>query len=62
MSDKRLYKLQIMLSDSELKEIDDFRFETRSNSRSAAVRELINESLTNRRAARPEPNTEAGDA
>ncbi|WP_425409568.1 hypothetical protein [Hyphococcus sp.] len=45
MTEKRLYKLQLMLSDSELQEIDDFRFDVRAESRSAAVRDLIQQSL-----------------
>lgn len=43
--EKRLYKMQLMLTDSELVEIDDWRFENRAESRSAAVRELIRRSL-----------------
>tara|TARA_R110000787_G_scaffold16622_25_gene50781 strand:- start:24347 stop:24532 length:186 start_codon:yes stop_codon:yes gene_type:complete len=43
--EKRVVKLQVMLNDSELEEIDDWRFENRAASRSAAVRELIFESL-----------------
>lgn len=43
--EKRVVKLQIMLNDSELEAIDDWRFENRAASRSAAVRELIFESL-----------------
>lgn len=43
--EKRLYKMQLMLTDSELQEIDDWRFENRAESRSAAVRELIKNSL-----------------
>ena len=42
--EKRVVKLQVMLNDSELEEIDDWRFENRAASRSA-VRELIFESL-----------------
>lgn len=47
MSEKRLYKMQLMLSDTELKEIDDFRFEERAESRAAAVRTLIKQGLSN---------------
>jgi metal-responsive CopG/Arc/MetJ family transcriptional regulator len=43
--EKRVVKLQIMLNDSELEAIDDWRFENRAASRSAAVRALIFESL-----------------
>lgn len=47
MSEKRLYKMQLMLSDAELREIDDFRFEERAESRAAAVRTLIKQGLAN---------------
>lgn len=43
--EKRLYKMQLMLTDSELQEIDDWRFENRAESRSAAVRQLIRAGL-----------------
>ena len=39
--EKRLSKLQILVTDSELKGIDDWRFENRADNRSSAVRELI---------------------
>ena len=39
--EKRVEKLQIMVADSELAMIDDWRFEQRSPSRSAAIRSLI---------------------
>lgn len=38
---KRVEKLQIMVADEELERIDDWRFENRSPSRSAAIRTLI---------------------
>jgi hypothetical protein len=37
----REVRLQIMLSDQELKAVDSFRFEHRMPSRAAAVRELL---------------------
>ncbi len=40
-SEKRVEKLQIMVADSELGMIDDWRFENRAASRSAAIRSLI---------------------
>ncbi len=41
VSEKRLVKLQVLLTDSELAAIDDWRFEKRAENRSSAVRELI---------------------
>lgn len=40
-NEKRVEKLQIMVADSELAMIDDWRFENRAASRSAAIRSLI---------------------
>lgn len=39
--EKRLGKLQILVTDSELANIDDWRFAQRAENRSAAVRELV---------------------
>lgn len=39
--EKRVEKLQIMAADSEIEMIEDWRFENRSPSRSAAIRSLI---------------------
>lgn len=39
--EKRLSKLQILVTDSELENIDDWRFAHRAENRSSAVRELI---------------------
>ena len=39
--EKRLSKLQILVTDSELQDIDDWRFDKRAENRSSAVRELI---------------------
>lgn len=43
--EKRVVKLQLLLTDSELRKIDDYRYENRIPSRSAAVRILLEESL-----------------
>ncbi|MBY0420678.1 MAG: hypothetical protein K2Q06_00135 [Parvularculaceae bacterium] len=40
-TEKRLVKLQILVTDSELAAIDDWRFEARADNRSSAVRELM---------------------
>ncbi|MEM1046708.1 MAG: hypothetical protein AAGL24_11165 [Pseudomonadota bacterium] len=42
---KRTEKLQLMLSDEELRAIDDWRFKFRLPSRAAAIRELISRGL-----------------
>ncbi len=39
--EKRLVKLQILVTDSELAKIDDWRFDNRAENRSSAVRELM---------------------
>ncbi|GGY51848.1 hypothetical protein [Parvularcula lutaonensis] len=44
--EKRLSKLQILVTDSELQNIDDWRFDNRAENRSSAVRELIALGLT----------------
>ncbi|MEM9838754.1 MAG: hypothetical protein AAF830_06310 [Pseudomonadota bacterium] len=44
--EKRLSKLQILVTDSELQNIDDWRFDKRAENRSSAVRELIALGLT----------------
>ena len=47
MSDaSRVERLQIMLTESELAALDDWRFERRMPSRAAAVRELLRLGLT----------------
>jgi metal-responsive CopG/Arc/MetJ family transcriptional regulator len=43
--EKRLERLQIMLTDTELDALDDWRFKARMPSRSAAVRELLRRGL-----------------
>lgn len=40
-SEKRLTKLQILVTPSELEAIDNWRFENRADNRSSAIRELI---------------------
>ena len=37
----RTYRLQIMMTDDEVKSIDDYQFDTRLASRAEAVRELL---------------------
>ena len=44
-SDKRLERLQIMLTAQEVAALDDWRFRSRMPSRSAAVRELLRRGL-----------------
>ena len=39
--EKRLSKLQILVTDSEMEAIDDWRFDNRADNRSSAIRELI---------------------
>lgn len=45
VNDKRLERLQVMISDAELRALDDFRFAKRMPSRAAAVRELLRRGL-----------------
>lgn len=45
MADDRGERLQIMLSEDELKLLDNFRFQARMPSRAAAVRELLKRGL-----------------
>tara|TARA_R110002110_G_scaffold33636_16_gene115316 strand:+ start:3012 stop:3197 length:186 start_codon:yes stop_codon:yes gene_type:complete len=59
--EKRVVKLQVMLNDSELEEIDDWRFENRAASRSAAVRELIFESLEKWKESRQQEASSGGE-
>ena len=53
MNREREERLQIMLSVSELRAIDDFRFKFRLPSRAAAVRELMKRGLEGRVRVRP---------
>jgi hypothetical protein len=59
MPQKRIDKLQIMLTDDELEAIEDFRFKFRLPSRSDAVRELIRRGLVSEKEF---PLPEAGTA
>lgn len=61
-NEKRVVKLQIHVSESELKLIDDWRFSNRAPSRSFAVRELINDSLQRWLEAAEEENKDDGGA
>lgn len=54
-SGKRTQKLQLMLSERELKVIDDWRFEYRMPTRAAAIRELLRRGLESREFSDPEP-------
>lgn len=42
---KRLTRLQIMVSDDEIRALDDWRFSERMPSRAAAIRELLRRGL-----------------
>src|SRR5687767_5104135 len=44
--EKRLTRLQVMLSADELSALDNFRFEKRMPSRAAAIREILRRGLT----------------
>jgi hypothetical protein len=46
MSEDRAERLQIMLSQQELRALDDWRFSKRMPSRAAAIRELLRRGLT----------------
>jgi len=50
---KRTERLQIMLSDEELKAIDDWRFKFRLPSRAAAIRDLIRRGMLNQEMPAP---------
>lgn len=54
-SGKRTQKLQLMLSDRELKVIDDWRFDHRMPTRAAAIRELLRRGLESKEFAAPDP-------
>ncbi|MFW8636847.1 hypothetical protein [Cribrihabitans pelagius] len=43
---KRMERLQIMVSEEELRALDDFRFAARMPSRASAVRELLRRGLS----------------
>lgn len=42
---KRMERLQVMVTEAELRALDDFRFEKRMPSRASAVRELLRRGL-----------------
>lgn len=44
-SEKRLTRLQVMLSNEELMALDNFRFEKRMPSRASAIREILRRGL-----------------
>jgi len=56
---KRTEKLQLMLDETELKAIDDWRFENRMPTRAAAIRELLRRGLL---APFSEPDTDASQS
>jgi hypothetical protein len=58
---RRTEKLQLMLSDEELRAVDDWRFEHRIPTRAAAIRELLRRGLLSRDAGGPEPNAPTRD-
>ncbi|MEO9459726.1 MAG: hypothetical protein ABJE63_01215 [Lentilitoribacter sp.] len=58
---KRTEKLQLMLSDEEVKAIDDWRFEHRLPSRAAAIRELISRGLHTEEFTEPAKDKATGD-
>ena len=45
LDSKRLERLQVMVSEDELRALDDWRFNSRMPSRAAAVRELLQRGL-----------------
>jgi len=57
---KRTEKIQIMLNDEEIKAIDDWRFENRLPSRSAAIRELLSRGLHGKEFGEPQENKPSG--
>jgi len=58
---RRTEKLQLMLSDEELRAIDDWRFENRVPTRAAAIRELLRRGLSSREVGGPEPKASTRD-
>jgi len=58
---RRTEKLQLMLSDEELRAIDDWRFDNRIPTRAAAIRELLRRGLLSRDTGGPEPNASTRD-
>ena len=58
---KRGERLQIMLTDAELKALDDWRFTARMPSRAAAVRELLKRGLAAEGFDTAEAGAKSGD-
>jgi hypothetical protein len=54
-------RLQIMLTDDELKAVDDWRFERRMPSRASAVRELLKRGLAAEGFAVAQPGSKSHD-
>ncbi len=61
MSQDREKRLQIMLTDTELQMLDDWRFTCRMPSRAAAVRELLKRGLAAEGFERAERHTKSQD-
>jgi len=58
---KRTEKIQLMLSDDEIRVIDDWRFQNRLPSRAAAIRELISRGLHSSEFGEPSEGMPSGD-
>jgi hypothetical protein len=58
---KRGERLQIMLTDEELKAVDDWRFQARMPSRAAAIRELLKRGLAAEGFATADGDSKSGD-
>jgi hypothetical protein len=58
---KRGERLQIMLTDEELKAVDDWRFNARMPSRAAAIRELLKRGLAAEGFAVADGGSKSGD-
>ena len=58
---KRGERLQIMLTDDELKAVDDWRFVTRMPSRASAIRELLKRGLAAEGFLSAEAGLKSGD-
>lgn len=58
---KRGERLQIMLTDAELKAVDDWRFSARMPSRASAIRELLKRGLAAEGFATADAGLKSGD-